>query len=484
MKNFTGKRKPAGVRISREKAHYEKSAEFAAKKAKTGSGYPSERPWFPFTKGGLSVESLSGIDAQYPYGIEVLFTYFYNPVYSTPGGYRFKETLEDSEKVPLHVSIDIGINESNIYADYIVPDVTYLEGQYGWLTPHAPALRFTGVRIPCIEPLTGKTAEGKPFCLETFFIDLAKTLNLPGFGDKCIPGSKGELFSLLDAEDFYLRAYANIASNAKVAQVDDKECYFVEANYPAARFKDKFSKDEWKQLCYMLARGGVFSSYDDVFEGNRFLHGIPRVVLYNETLASTRNSLTGKKFPGTLSCQSPTDAAGLRIAELDKDFPLTIITHKMNVHTQSRTGWHQYAMEIFPENHIQINSEDASLYEVASGDLVRLISASNNKGITGKIQVTEMIRPGCLGISFHYGHSQSGANDLMVKDAEKVFFGGRNAADDKTLKGDPALGTGTNPNMVSRLDKRLGNTPLVDTLAGIPDFSSTRVKILKLSLNA
>ena len=164
---------------------------------------------------------------------------------------------------------------------------------------------------------------------------------------------------------------------------------------------------------------------------------------------------------------------------LDKDFPLTIITHKMNVHTQSRTGWHQYAMEIFPENYVQINSEDAIIYKVQSGDQVRLISASNDIGITGKVQVTEMIRPGCLGISFHYGHSQSGASDVMVKDAEKVFYGGRNAADKTTLKGDPTLGTGTNPNMVSRLDERLGNTPLVDTLAGIPDYSSTRVKLLK-----
>jgi len=33
--------------------------------------------------------------------------------------------------------------------------------------------------------------------------------------------------------------------------------------------------------------------------------------------------------------------------------------------------------------------------------------------------------------------------------------------------------------MVSRLDPNLRNTPLVDLISGIPDFSNTRVRIVK-----
>jgi len=33
--------------------------------------------------------------------------------------------------------------------------------------------------------------------------------------------------------------------------------------------------------------------------------------------------------------------------------------------------------------------------------------------------------------------------------------------------------------MVSRLDENLANTPMVDLTGGIPDLSSTRVKIIK-----
>lgn len=480
LKNFPGQRKPAGVKISREGGNYEKSIEFSSKKAAGGTGYPAKRPWFPFTKGGLSVESLSGIDGAYPYGCQVLFTYFYNPIYSTPGGYRYKDTLGNSDKVPLHVSIDTGINESNIYADYIVPDVTYLEGHYGWLAPHAPALKFTGLRIPCLEPLTGETEDERPFCLETFLIDLALALDLPGFGEKAIPAKNGALLPLMRAEDFYLRAYANIATSANIPMGSDEDVDFVENNYPIASFRSIIPPPEWQQLCYALARGGIFSTYESVFSGERFLHGVTRVVLYNEQLGTTRNSLTGERFTGTLSYQPPQNAASRIIAEMDKDYPLTVVTYKMNVHTQSRTNSHRYAMEIFPENFIQINTKDAAEYGLHSGSIVRLVSASNKKGIRGTIKVTELIRPGVVGISFHYGHSQSGASQVSVAGANEAFLGGKRVADENTLYRDLKLGTGTNPNMVSRLDETLDNTPLIDILAGIPDFSSTRVKLVKI----
>lgn len=481
LAGFSGKQKPGGVKISREGGKYEKTTEFAAKKESSGSGYPARRPWYSFTKGGLSVESMSGIDESYPYQCQVLFTYFYNPVYSTPGGYRFVETLADPAKVPLHVSIDIGVNESNLYADYIVPDVTYLEGQYGWLTPHAPAMKFTGVRVPCLEPVTGMTGDGRPFCLETFLIDLAVSLSLPGFGEQGISEDNSKVHPLNRAEDFYLRAYANIAAGAKLPEASTEEVHFVERNYPLAAFKDMLPAPQWRQVCYMLARGGVFSDYEAGFTGDTFKHGLERYVLYNEKLATTRNSLTGQLFSGTIEYLPPTESGGLVVAEVDSAFPLTVVTHKMHVHTQSRTTWHRVAMELFPENRIQLNPLDARDGDVRTGDRVRLISASNPDGVIGTVEVTQLIRPGCAGISFHYGHSQLGASPISATGAANIFLGGEKVCDEDTLKAEATLGAGTNPNMVGRLDGNLANTPLVDVLAGIPDFSSTRVRLEKIS---
>ena len=189
LADFPGIRKPKGVLISREKAVYEKTAEYKKKKESGGRGYPAKRPWFGFSAGGLCVEALSGIDEGYPYPCHVLMTYLFNPVYTIPGGNRYIETLKDPKKVPLFVSLDTAINESNLYADYIVPDLCYPEGHYGWLNPHAPVMKFSGLRTPMIEPLTGKTEDGRSFSTETFLIDLARQLQLPGFGEGAVKGA-------------------------------------------------------------------------------------------------------------------------------------------------------------------------------------------------------------------------------------------------------------------------------------------------------
>lgn len=153
-------------------------------------------------------------------------------MYSIPGGTSYVTALKDTGKVPLHVSIDVCVNESNIYADYIVPSLSWLEGMYSFMSPHAPALKFTTVRVPAIVPLTGKTADGRPFSMETFLIDLAEYLKLPGFGKDAIPGNDGKMYPLHCAEDFYVRALGNLASNCKLKEAPASETDLVRANYP------------------------------------------------------------------------------------------------------------------------------------------------------------------------------------------------------------------------------------------------------------
>lgn len=478
--HFDGERKPGGVRISREKAHYEQSTEFKRKAQATGSGYPATRPWFPFSKGGLSCEALSGIDQRYPYQCKVLFTYLFNGVYSIPGGYRFKETLMDQNVLPLHVSIDTAINETNIYADYIVPDLCYPEGHYGWQNPHAPTSRFTGLRMPVIEPLVSTTADGRPCCTETFLIDLALHMGLPGFGDKAIKKADGTLHPLRKGEDFYLRAYANIASNAKLPKASHTELERIENGFPVARHRDVLPREEWEQLCYALIRGGVFQPYEQSFEGDMFRHGYGTYALYNETLATTVNPMTGERYHGTPRFIKPALTDGVPLDSLNPNHPFTVITYKMAEHTQSRSLWNSFGMQIVPENHVDMNEQDARALGLTDGDLVRITSASNPQGIAGRIKVTQLIRPGCVGVSFHFGHTQFGGSDLSIPDAASVFLGGETVTTAAGLTGNPAFRRGLNSNNVGRLDPSLANTPLVDSAGGFPDFSSTRVRIEKL----
>ncbi len=458
MTGFVGRRRPSGVKISREKAVYEDSSLFRQKLRQGVPPYPAERPWFPFTKGGLCVEALSGIDQAYPYPVSALFLYFFNPVYSIPGGFRFRQTLQDTEKVPLLVSIDVGINESNIYADYIVPDVTYAEGQYGWLSPHAPCMRFTGIRTPAVEPITEKTRDGRPICMEILLIDLAETLKLPGFGKGAIPDRHGKTHVLHRAEDFYLRAFSNVAENAGLEQAGREDLEFVEKNYPVSRYKSVLSEDQWNRIAGMLARGGIFLPVEDGFDDNRFIHGVKRFVLYNERLAHTTCSVTGRRFSGTLMYTAPPDIS-------KSDFPFTLVSYKNALHTQSRTVWDRIAMELHPENYVMMNRRDADRLGLEHQDEVLVTSPDNPQGLKGRLHVTDTVRPGVVAISISYGHTQLGASRVEI------------AGNSSYAHPDQRFAQGINPNEMASLDPRFGNTPVVDLLGGIPDFSSSRVMV-------
>ncbi|RUM42847.1 MAG: molybdopterin oxidoreductase, partial [Desulfurobacterium sp.] len=475
LKSFAGARKPTGVKISREKAKYEKSTEFKK------NGYPSKLPWFSFTKGGLSVSAISGIDQKYPYPIKVLITYFSNIIYSMPGGRRFIETLKDHDKVPLHISIDTTINESNIYADYIVPDVTYLEGHYGFLTPHAPGCWFTAVRTPILEPMTGRMEDGRPFCMETFLIDVARCLNLPGYGERAIPGKDGKLYPLIKPEDYYLRGIANLASNAKVKDAPEEEVEYVEGNYPVSKHKDILSEKEWRKVCTVLSRGGVFKPTDTVFDENgNFIFGISRICIWNEKLGTSRNSLTGERFWGTVKYQPSTDYFGRPMEELDRDYPFTIITHKSALHTQSRTVLYKQALIYEPDFSLKVNPEDAEKFGLKDGDRVKIYSRSYLDGLITTVKVTNLVRPGTVAYFHHFGHWQHGASPIFVVDGENVFLGGRKVVNGDRIIPDPKRGIGITPNKLTRLDEKMHNLPLVEPLGGIPDFSSTRVRIEKI----
>ncbi len=479
LANFPGIRKPKGVTISREKAVYEKSAEFKQKNAEGGSGYPAKRPWFGFSAGGLCVEAMSGIDESYPYACGVLMTYLFNPVYTIPGGARYIETFSNPRKVPLFVSIDTAINESNVYADYIVPDLCYPEGHYGWLNPHAPVMKFTGLRTPMIEPLTGKTEDGRFFCTETFLIDLARQLKLAGFGDGAIREADGIEHPIHCGEDFYLRAFANIVKNAKVPEASADEMEWCKQNYVVAKHRDILTPEQWRRFCHALARGGIFKSYDDAFDGEMFRYGLKRVAIYNEQMASMKNSMTGKPFPGIPTYMGAQDSAGKFIDQEDKDYPFNIISYKTSLHTQSRSLWHDYSMELHPENRILMHVDDAIRLRLKPMDSVRLIARNNPQGVVGKLQVSRAVRPGCLAVSFHYGHTQFGASSIEGHSIAQAFLGGEGIVQQGKLAANPRYGAGINPNALSRLDSNLRDTPLVDLVAGIPDFSNTRVKLMR-----
>ncbi|MEM4298138.1 MAG: molybdopterin-dependent oxidoreductase, partial [Nitrososphaerota archaeon] len=310
-----------GPAIDRHKAEYEKTLMYYRLVKKGENPYPAKRPWYPLTPEESYTELFAGIYQSYPYPIKALILYFANPILSINNGVRAAEVLKDTKKLPLFIGITTTINETYIYADYLVPDATYLEtgtnGVQFLYSSGMGLLLAEAWRSPAIMPLTERVADapdGSPryASMWEFFIDLGKALGAPGYGDKAIPGVKGkkyegQWFPLHSFWDYIMKVYANGAVNAFERGIVPKEIpagdvKFVEENYPIARFRDRLPEDEWRAAAYCLARGGVFTSYAASFNERGFSkRGVPGtgvLQLWNEKLAKTPNSITGKKFWG------------------------------------------------------------------------------------------------------------------------------------------------------------------------------------------
>lgn len=100
--------------------------------------------------------------------------------------------LSDSKKLPLFFTSDIVIGETTMYADYIFPDLTYLE-RWDFAGSHPSVTCMVApFRQPAAAPLTNTITvygEQMPLSLESMILGLAEQMKLPGFGENAFgPG--------------------------------------------------------------------------------------------------------------------------------------------------------------------------------------------------------------------------------------------------------------------------------------------------------
>ena len=81
--------------------------------------------------------------------------------------------------------------------------------------------------------------------------------------------------------------------------------------------------------------------------------------------------------------------------------------------------------------------------------------------IKGKVRLIEGIRPGVVGVSWHFGHWAYGSRDVTVEG--------------DVLQGDPNRGVGIAPNPLMVLDETVGNVCLTDPIGGSASFFNSIV---------
>jgi len=418
--------KPAGVKISREGFAYEKTTEFKKK------GYPAQRPWFPLTS-NVYQEVVAGAMDAYPYPIKILWLHMGTPAWAIPGMKdKIIAGLKDTKKIPLFISTDIVIGDTTMYADYVLPDVTYLE-QWGAMgAPPTVVGDVSSVR----QPITKAFPQAKS--LENIMIDMAKKMDLPGFGDNGF----GAGIPLNKEDDWFLKLVANFASqNGKIPGSTEEE-----------------------QVRYILERGGVFADDSKGYDRLMMKKKVAKLcTIYGERVATTKDSMTGKAFDGLPAYIPVLDSKDNPI--LDKEYPFITNTYKVSFQTHSRTISAPWLTEILPENFFELNDEDGSKLGLKDGDLIKVSSATNKEGITGKVKLRPGIRPGVISACVGFGHWHYGAADTII--------------DGKTILGDKKRGLGVNINYVMRVDESVGNTCLQDKIGGSCSFYDSRVKVEK-----
>jgi tetrathionate reductase subunit A len=491
-----------GVHVSRVGTKtditYEESTEYRRKVDAGDDPYPSGRPWYPFTHAGITTEALAALATGYPYAPKVYIQYYINPLHSIPGGRRFREVLQDPEKLPLYIAVDTTISETSVNADYIVPDVMYLDGQYGFMGQQAGACsaKHLGIRTPAVEPLTGRTADGRPMLMETFLIDVALRLGLPGYGDDAIPGTgpfDGERFPLRTAEDYYLRGIANVSFNAETPPATAEEKAWVEAGYPVAAHREILTADEWAAAAYLLARGGYFEDPDDAWDDDgKHTSGmkvdpVAPLQVWHEQLATTVNPALGRTLSGCATYLPAEDGTGQHLEEIDADYPFQVVTFRLATRTKARTAYDYWATEIHPRNHVEMNPADARRLGLRRGDRVRVSSPSDTTEAV--LTLSERVRPGVIAGTHHFGHTQQGTSDWTITDAATAVNGGRymnpvlHGTSESPARGDRVHGDsrraseGFNVNDAMRRNDDLDDTPLVDNAGGATVFLDSRVKV-------
>ena len=133
--------------------------------------------------------------------------------------------------------------------------------------------------------------------------------------------------------------------------------------------------------------------------------------------------------------------------------------------------------ELLDENAVLMNRKDAEELGLEEGTRVRLGSPTNPEGryvvgngetryVEGKVKLIEGIRPGVVGVSWHFGHWAYGSRDVEV--------------DGSVWKGDPRRARGMTPNPVMIEDTRVGNVCLTDPIGGSASYYDTPVRVFRV----
>jgi anaerobic selenocysteine-containing dehydrogenase len=373
-----------------------------------------------------------------------------------------------------------------MYADYIFPDLHYLERwEFQGSHPNMP-VKVQPVRQPVVaspNEVVKVFGEEQPISIETVWMALAEKLGLHGFGKDAFGPGK----DLNRPDDFYLRLVANLAHDGKEsvpdAAAEDMQVFQKSRRHlPKSVFDPvrwaSITGESWKKVVYLLTRGGRFDLQENAYKAEAVSNKYGKLInLYQEKTWKVKDAFTGQHFRGMPTFVPIADTLDRTPEALSRGYDLHLVTQRDVRMTKSRTITSTYLNELMPENAIILHTSDAQRLGLKKGQKVKVVSATNpdgtwdlqngrKKAMVGKVWPTETIRPGIVTFTLGHGHWATGAADLTI--------------DGKVVKGDEKRAGGVHANAAMWIDPHLKNTCMIDKVGGSVSFYDTKIRLVKV----
>lgn len=326
-----------------------------------------------------------------PYPAKALFLYYSNPIFTKPDGKRWKEALE---KVPLVVSFSPFADESSLWADYVLPDHTYLE-RWEPVEP-APSRGFPALalRQPVVAPLYHTAHTGD------VVLKLAQALG-------------GSVADALPWKDF------REASEIRLAGLVKKETTSVET-----------PPDDVEALIEaMQTKGGWWNEvarYEDWAAGFQTPSG--KFEFYSRAIAKRLETLFPKRedllarlaAAGQANVNAPDDLclptwSPPRLEGDPRSFPLVLLPFRAVNYAEGGVRHIPWLVEL-PiargngwREHVEMNPKDAMLLGLGEKDEVIVESPAGAGHF--RLRLYAGVRPGTLALPLGHGAWPPGPND-------------------------------------------------------------------------
>ncbi|MCC6464117.1 MAG: molybdopterin-dependent oxidoreductase [Planctomycetes bacterium] len=432
----------------------------------TPSEYPLSFSWQVMRVGQLV----------YPYlkegrgRLELYFSYVFNAGYNYPESQLAREVLADEKLIPFHVAIDVVMSETSALADIVLPETTSLERWDFQVTNAYELVPFTGIRQPLTKPL------GEARSVLTIFRDLARRVG----------GGMETYFNFEEDEQFYKEAMKNLPISWD--ELKRRGIYFDEMRSKDYELHERAVPEKEMEGATVDEKTGVISKDDKgkkkvlgIMADGKAIRGFPsksRKIEVMQDLFPKAAKWAG--LPESDPCSSPLPTY-FRVPSHENmaDNELHLVTFKWNVHTQSRSNYFKYQVEIVHNNPVWMNPKTAAAMGLKEGDWIE-VSVKRPKGNTyrgnepgfvasfkNRVKLLAGMHPKVIACSHHVGHWEQGVVATAKLSAEANGKEGHDPAlTDRNLpdniwwarsKGGP--GNGVHINEVFPIDP----TPLVGT---------------------